>query len=115
MGQACSQDVGIGADPGGEGSPIILLLLPSGPLLHPRPASWKALPCANRRLWTFRAGTRDSDGKWDFGLRGTLEHQAQRQGLSLVPGPAVALGRGFLGNLADISSPGRWLGGTYRS
>lgn len=70
--------------------------------------SLKTLPCANRRLWKFRAGARNSERKHNFGLRGSLEHQTHW--LILVPEPAGAPGRRFLGNLADISSFGRWLG-----
>lgn len=70
--------------------------------------SLKTLPCANRRLWKFRAGTRNSERKQNFELKGSLEHQTHW--LSLVPEPAGAPGRIFLGNLADISSLGRWLG-----
>lgn len=69
--------------------------------------SLKTLPCANRRLWKFRARTRNSERKQNFGLRRSLKHQTHW--FSLVPEPAGAPGR-FLGNLADISSLGRWLG-----
>lgn len=90
MGWMSSQDFRVGEGPAAL-----------WPLLTASQDSCKALPCANR------SQGRDQEVKQKTGLwaEGVLEHQAQRWP-PLVPEPAGAPGRRFLGNLADTLGSG---------